>query len=552
MNHPTVEQDARRLELALRENVSGKPQLLEYDTRSGNMTVAPVRGGQNAESQFGVLNRNAMTQFFGGADELATSIVPHTTLDGRRDSVTTYSYDCDTGEMVETTACPAEAPSLRGNSVEGQFGTLMGDSFLSTFGCDVTVATVCESALDLVGNDCGHGFGYTLEDEGVVRIVRGGADPLAKGRRDEVVFTNGGETDEQYGDARYIVRLDGKGGATVFEKNEGGGRKVPRVAIIPDGPGMYALGTGLLETSSLKDARAMLLGCGSMGCDVAMHLAMAGVGEIILVDPDRVEASNLGRLRDAVIADVGRRKVDVLEERIRGKNPSCKVVKVGEDITIKPDRMAAILAEADIAVVSTDNRASRVLFARALQRAGKPCIYTRCSTRAESGDCFISRPGQACNECLYGIFSAGTDEVDDFSSAKKAGRLASYCTPEDMGSFKILPGISTDISSITAFASRLAIWELANVKGDDQFAQFSEEFSRFNYFLFVNRREKFFKNEAWGPFDKAAQQQLPCPQRWYGALIARRADCSCCGNQADEIDDGASDAMAFAEMSADR
>ena len=546
----TMQQDTQRLEMALRENVSGKPQLLQYDTANGNMTLVPARNGQVAENQFGVLNRNAMTQDFGGAEDQATCVAEPVDTDVMDACHTTYTYDCDTGDIAETTARRAVAPSTRGGVVEGQFGTLMGDFFTSTFGCDVTVAAIGESALEMADGDVGHGFGYTLENEGVVRIVRGEADPLAKGRRDEAVFVRGGESIiPEACNARYVVRLDGAGGATVVENAPGGERKVPNVSIIPDRSGMYALGTGLLESPSLMNACAMLLGCGSMGGDVAMHLAMAGVGKIILVDPDRVEASNLSRLRDAVIADVGRRKVDVLEERIHGKNPLCKVVAVGEDITRNPDRMGALLAETDVAVVSTDNRQSRLLFAQALKQAGKPCIFTRCSARAESGECFISRPGQACYECLYGMFSAGTDEVDDFSSAKKSGRLASYCTPKDMGNFKILPGISTDISGITAFASRLAIWELSKARGDDQFAQFNEEFSPFNYFLFVNRREHYFQNDAWAPFDKAGTR--PCPQRWYGAAIGRREDCACCGSMAGKLDDGSDDAALFAAMSTD-
>ena len=367
------------------------------------------------------------------------------------------------------------------------------------------------------------------------------ADPLAKGSKDNVVFARKGEAASvSVGDARFVVLLDGIDGVSVVEKTTNGERTVPTVELIPDRSGMYTLGTGLLESPSLKDTSIMLLGCGSMGCDIAMHMAMAGVGKIILADPDRVEASNLSRLREAIIADVGRRKVDMLGERILGKNPSCEVVKVCEDIKKNARRMGTLLANSDVAVVSTDNRASRVLFAHALHAVGKPCIFTRCSTRAESGDCFISRPGEACYECLYGTMGVGDDEVDDWTAAKKAGRLAAYCTPESMHDFAILPGISADISSITSFASRLALWELAKTREDDQFTRFNGEFSAFNFFLFVNRREKFFKNDSWAPFDKS--ENKPCPQRWYGAKVPKRDDCACCGNQECKIDTGNEDA----------
>ena len=536
----TMEQEVERLEKALRENVAGKPQVLLYDHVTGNMSMTPVRKWQESESQFGLLNRDAMTQDFGFTEDQPTVISEPADTGESNIDVPTYSYDCATGDMIETSSSRSTAPSTRGFFVEGQFGTLLSDSFTSSFGCDVAMASITESALDMGGANTAQGFAYTLENEGVVRIVRE-ADPLAKGSKDNVVFARKGEAASvSVGDARFVVLLDGIDGVSVVEKTTNGERTVPTVELIPDRSGMYTLGTGLLESPSLKDTSIMLLGCGSMGCDIAMHMAMAGVGKIILADPDRVEASNLSRLREAIIADVGRRKVDMLGERILGKNPSCEVVKVCEDITKNARRMGTLLANSDVAVVSTDNRASRVLFAHALHAVGKPCIFTRCSTRAESGDCFISRPGEACYECLYGTLGVGDDEVDDWTAAKKAGRLAAYCTPESMHDFAILPGISADISSITSFASRLALWELAKTREDDQFTRFNGEFSAFNFFLFVNRREKFFKNDSWAPFDKS--ENKPCPQRWYGAKVPKRDDCACCGNQECKIDTGNEDA----------
>ena len=547
MNNTTLQQDTRRLELALRENVAGTQQQLQYDPVNGQMVIAPVKNGQGADSQFGLMNRDAMTQWFGSANGEATCVAEPIDAEVVNDNATTVYYDGRIGEFVEPPSARTDAPSDNGHVVIGQFGVLNGESFLSDFGCEVSVATISESALGMDDGKAAQGFAYTLENEGVVRIVRGGADPLAKGTKDNAVFARKGESAAVSAeDARYVVLLDETGGVSVIEKTADGDRTVPTVEIIPDRSGLYALGTGLMESSSLKDARALLLGCGSMGCDIAMHLAMAGVGKILLVDPDRIEASNLSRLRDAVIADVGRRKVDLLEERILGKNPSCKVVKVGEDITKDPGRMGALLADADVAVVSTDNRASRVLFSQALYAAGKPCVFTRCSTRAESGDCFIAHPGHACYECLYKAVGVAAEEVDDFSSAKKAGRLAAYCTPEDMGEFAILPGISTDISGITAFASRLALWELSKAVGNDQFDRFNEEFAAFNYFLFVTRREKYFRTDAWSPFDKSAGN--PCPQRWYGAIIPKLDDCPCCSGQTDMLDNGDEDIALYERL----
>ena len=104
------------------------------------------------------------------------------------------------------------------------------------------------------------------------------------------------------------------------------------------------------------------------------------------------------------------------------------------------------------------------------------------------------------------------------------------------------PSISADISAITAFAARLVFWELANGISENPYFKFNEEFSRFNYFLYVNRREKYFRNDAWAPFDNAGQR--PCPQRWYGAVVSKRDDCPCCGGWATELDTGEAQELA--------
>ena len=408
MNYNT-QLETRRLEQALRDNTSGKPRIFEYNTDDGNFQLVPAGGANHSPTQFGCVCRDVMTRDFGGADVLSDSVIRNMPV---------YDYRENTGDVIvhnPETDVPPERPS---QTLHQRFGMPLGDAFTRTFGCDVNVASVRESDISGDSDSSGEGYAYTLENEGVVRILRGAQDALAKGDTSIAAFERDGAVPSGgTSNARYVVRFGGNGGVEVLERRGNAERRIPNVAIIPDGDGLCAVGSGLLESSALKDAHALLLGCGSMGGDIAMHLAMAGVGNITLVDPDRVEGSNLSRLRDAVIADVGRRKVDVLEERILGKNPSCKVVKVGEDITKEQARMSALLADTDVAVVSTDNRRSRILFSQALHKAGKPCVFARCSTRAESGDCFIFHPGEACYECLCGAIGVAADEVDDFSSA---------------------------------------------------------------------------------------------------------------------------------------
>lgn len=70
----------------------------------------------------------------------------------------------------------------------------------------------------------------------------------------------------------------------------------------------------------LRASRAAIAGLGGLGSNIAISLARAGVGELFLVDFDRVDLSNLNR-QQYEIADIGRFKTDALAEKLARINP---------------------------------------------------------------------------------------------------------------------------------------------------------------------------------------------------------------------------------------
>lgn len=66
----------------------------------------------------------------------------------------------------------------------------------------------------------------------------------------------------------------------------------------------------------IRNARALIIGCGGIGSLVTMQLAGAGIEDLILVDPDTIEASNLNRQFLWERNDVGRPKVEVLKNAL--------------------------------------------------------------------------------------------------------------------------------------------------------------------------------------------------------------------------------------------
>lgn len=77
----------------------------------------------------------------------------------------------------------------------------------------------------------------------------------------------------------------------------------------------------------LKEKHVIVFGVGGVGGFAVEALVRSGVGEITIVDNDKVSISNLNRQIIATIDSIGKDKVDVMEERIKSINPECIVNK---------------------------------------------------------------------------------------------------------------------------------------------------------------------------------------------------------------------------------
>ncbi len=82
----------------------------------------------------------------------------------------------------------------------------------------------------------------------------------------------------------------------------------------------------------LESARIVVLGVGGLGGWSALSLACCGVGEMLLVDGDRVEESNLNRQVLYSEADIGRLKVEVAAERLAAFNSRMRLNTIAEKV----------------------------------------------------------------------------------------------------------------------------------------------------------------------------------------------------------------------------
>ncbi|HEU5457758.1 MAG TPA: molybdopterin-synthase adenylyltransferase MoeB [Terracidiphilus sp.] len=155
---------------------------------------------------------------------------------------------------------------------------------------------------------------------------------------------------------------------------------------------------GMEGQQRLKAARVLCVGTGGLGSPLAFYLTAAGVGTLGLVDFDVVDASNLQRQILHSTRDVGRKKLDSAEEKLKALNPALNVVK--HETRLTSANALEILKDYDVVADGTDNFPTRYLVNDACVLLGKPNVYGSIF-RFEGQASVFATKGGPCYRCIY-------------------------------------------------------------------------------------------------------------------------------------------------------
>lgn len=103
---------------------------------------------------------------------------------------------------------------------------------------------------------------------------------------------------------------------------------------------------------TFSSAVVAVCGLGGLGSNIAIHLARAGIGKLILIDFDRVDISNLHR-QQYKASQIGMYKTDALAENLREMNPYIELEAHTERIT--EDNAVILLQDANIICEAFDS-----------------------------------------------------------------------------------------------------------------------------------------------------------------------------------------------------
>lgn len=155
---------------------------------------------------------------------------------------------------------------------------------------------------------------------------------------------------------------------------------------------------GLKGQRALGDARVLVVGAGGLGAPVLTYLAAAGVGTIVVADPDAVEQTNLNRQVLFTALDLGENKAIAAARRLSAFNPHLRITPL--PVAIGADNALVHLNDCDVVIDASDNFPTRFLLNDAAWLAGKPLVHG--GIYHFTGQVTTFLPGQGpCYRCFF-------------------------------------------------------------------------------------------------------------------------------------------------------
>ena len=164
-------------------------------------------------------------------------------------------------------------------------------------------------------------------------------------------------------------------------------------------------------------SKVLVVGAGGLGCPVIDYLSRAGVGNIGIIDNDKVNISNIHRQSLYNSRDIGKFKVSVLKQKIRLINPQVKIKTFKERIEKK--NIEKIYKNYDLIVDGSDNFKTKFLLNKYSLKHKKILIVGAISKM--DGHIFtfdFKNKNDPCLKCFY-----QTEPSDDILNCENEGIL---------------------------------------------------------------------------------------------------------------------------------
>jgi len=206
-------------------------------------------------------------------------------------------------------------------------------------------------------------------------------------------------------------------------------------------------------------SKILIIGLGGLGSPVAMYLAAAGVGELMLADFDRVDESNLQRQIIHTQAAIGQAKVASARRSLLQINPGLNVEAI--DQRLDAASIGVYVAKADVVIDCSDRLGTRLMVNKACVKAGTPLVSgAAIGWEGQLAVFNLAEPAGPCYACVY-------QNADDSLRCAEAGVLSPLVgvvgSMQALEALKVVLGLAQDTQLLLYDAKRLQ-WQSLAVK----------------------------------------------------------------------------------------
>lgn len=154
---------------------------------------------------------------------------------------------------------------------------------------------------------------------------------------------------------------------------------------------------GLEGQRRIRNSSVLLAGAGAIGNEVAKNLAMLGVGQMLIVDRDTVELSNVSRMVFFEQSDLGKNKAEVLAKNIHTKYPYVQTTAFRGDLERLPLKF---YLDSDAIICGLDNVVSRIFLTQICRKYSIPLVDGGITGLNGRIHVYIP-PDDACPVCMF-------------------------------------------------------------------------------------------------------------------------------------------------------
>lgn len=277
--------------------------------------------------------------------------------------------------------------------------------------------------------------------------------------------------------------------------------------LIPDEEKLYDRHLKLEQVGmegqlKLKQSKVVVVGAGGLGCAILSSLVAAGVGEIGIVDFDKVEISNLQRQHLYSLDDIGKYKTTQAIHHLKQKNPFVKFTAFNEKLNTK--NAIELFQKFDLVIDGTDNFETRYLINDACVLSGKTLIYGAIDKFAGHVSVFNAPFGATSRSATYRcVFPSAPlpESVQNCESNGVLGVMPSIIgTLQATEAIKFITGLGTTLANklLTVDALHMTFNSISISRNEKLWSNFPasvKEFEEFDYPTFCG----ILKNEELIP-----------------------------------------------------